>query len=88
MERNTQTTVKQLREGDRFYKVKDRNKKVLQMVPGKQVKTYFQTYNYFCKADTERHSQAINPNTQVIFLRHTNEQTNISTAGTAQVAQS
>ena len=70
MERNTRTTAKELKPGDRFYKATDRNKTVLQMEEGAEKKTFFQTYKYWCRADGDRHPQAINPKTEVIFLRH------------------
>ena len=70
MERNTNTIAKNLLPGDRFYKAKDRNKSVLQMVQHDVKKTHFQTYKYWCKADTDIFSKPINKDTPVIFLRH------------------
>ncbi len=73
MERNTSTIAKKLITGDRFYKANDRKKTVLQMVEHETKKTYFRTYRYWYMSDTDRFPQPINPDTAVIFLRHTNE---------------
>lgn len=74
MERNTQTTVRTLEIGDRFYKATDKKKTVLEMIKHDPKTTKHQTYNYWCKGDTDRHPQAIQGGTLVIFLRNKNEQ--------------
>ena len=70
MERNTQTEAKNLRIGDRFYKVTDKGKKVWEMAAHESKQTKYRTYNYWCKGDTDKFPSPINHDTQVIFLRH------------------
>ena len=69
MERFTATKVRRLEIGDRFYKTKDRSKKVYEMVEGEVKQTFFKTYGFFCKADGETEAKAIDGKTDVIFLR-------------------
>jgi len=73
MERNTLTTAKELKTGDRFYKRTDRNKTPLQMVEHKAKATKYQTYTLWCIPDgrDKRYPDAIKGETEVIFLRHT-----------------
>lgn len=85
MERNTRTTVKKLKLGDRFYKLGDKKKKAMQLVEGHVKATQFQTYKYFCcPADLmdnklmtidlkKRQFVAILKDTEVIFLRSVSE---------------
>ena len=82
MKPKTATTARNLQIGDRFYKAKDRDKKVLEMVPHDTKKTYFQTYKFWCQGDYDKHPTPINGDTPVIFLRHTT-QTDGSTTTTA-----
>ena len=70
MERNTLTFAKNLQIGDRFYKATDRQKTVLQMIPGETKVTFYTTYDLWCRSDTDHRPKAIKSDTQVIFLRH------------------
>lgn len=70
MERNTQTEVKNLLPGDRFYKLNDKKKTVLEIVEEKVKKTHFQTYSVFAKKDGQRFADPMKSNTMVVFLRH------------------
>lgn len=69
MERNTVTILSKLQIGDRFYKTADPKRKVYTKVEGEVVKTYFQTYKHYGKADNERFPVMMKGNTSVIFLR-------------------
>ena len=51
MERNTKVLAKELKPGDRFYKVVDKKRTVLEMVEHDAKKTHFQTYKYWCIPD-------------------------------------
>lgn len=70
MERLTQTEVKNLLPGDRFYKASDKSKTVLEIVPEKVKRTQYQTYTVFAKRDNQMHPDPMKSNTQVVFLRH------------------
>jgi hypothetical protein len=70
MERLTSTTVDKLCIGDRFYKAKDKAKQVWTLVPSKKVVTKYRTYSYSALKDGTKHSEFVNADTQVIFLRH------------------
>lgn len=72
MERNTVTTIDQLRVGDRFYKQSDRKKIVWEKVFHATKKTHFMTYRFFAKQDGMLYPEPIKKSTQLIFLRHTN----------------
>lgn len=87
MERNTITTVAELKPGDRFYKVNDKHKNVLQIVEDKPKKTHFRTYKIFCCqvgiVDGKLHQTAkegffkpILKDTAVVYLRNVNEEIN------------
>lgn len=69
MERNTQTTIKNLKPGDRFYKVTDKKKEVWQKVVCEVKVTKYQTYSNFAKRDIDQSSQAFKSETEIIFLR-------------------
>jgi hypothetical protein len=72
MDRLTVTKAATLQMGDRFYKAADKSKTVLIKVAGE---TYQKKTNaHFCKKDGERFPQAINRDTMVVFLRHSNNQ--------------
>jgi hypothetical protein len=82
MERNTVTTIVDLKEGDRFYKQNDKHKKVLVAISHKVKRTMWQTYHYWCipasiydrkpkQEVIERYATPVKGNTPVIFLRHT-----------------
>jgi hypothetical protein len=84
MERNTITTVANLKPGDRFFKVNDKNKKVLQIVEHAPKKTHFRTYKIFCclvqiiegrltPTAKEGYYSPILKDTQVVYLRSTSE---------------
>lgn len=73
MERKTQTTVGELKIGDRFYRCQDKKKEVWQKVEHKVKQTGFQTYSHFAKRDADLHPQPLKKDTQVIFLRHGEE---------------
>lgn len=85
MKRNELTTVMQLVIGDRFYKAADKAKAVWVMVEGEKKATAYQTYKYFAcpamvidhpglkQAQKERSYKALNKDTQVVFLRHTED---------------
>lgn len=74
MERNTPTTINQLRIGDRFYKAADKKKEVWQKVEHTVKITKYQTYAHFALKDGTRHPEAISKTTAIIFLRNTNTQ--------------
>lgn len=71
MERNTQTTIGELKAGDRFYFIKDKKKMVWQKVEQKAKQTYFQTYSNFARQDGQKYEQPFKRLTGVVFLRHT-----------------
>ncbi len=73
MERNTQTTIKQLQVGDRFYKANDKKKTVYTVVEAEVKKTHFQTYKHQALKDGEQHPEYFKADTLVIFLRHKTE---------------
>lgn len=70
MERNTQTEVKNLKPGDRFYKLNDKKKLVLEIVEAKAKATQYQTYSVFAKRDNQLYGEPMKSNTMVVFLRH------------------
>lgn len=80
MERNTITTMRELKIGDRFYKAADKKKTVYERVEHETTKTKYQTYQYWdlegsllLKAtNLERYAKAITGSTEVVFLRHKN----------------
>lgn len=74
MERFKNTTVSRLQPGDRFYKLSDRNKTVLEMVQGEVKRTLYRTYGFWCKGP-DGEIQAVMGNTKVVFLRHADEDT-------------
>ncbi|UOE48010.1 hypothetical protein MTO98_26725 [Mucilaginibacter sp. SMC90] len=73
MERNTRTTAEKLRVGDRFYKASDKAKTVNQMVEREPKQTQYRTYKlwYLPPNTSPKYPKAIDKNTEVIFLRHT-----------------
>lgn len=70
MKKNTLTHVYKLVPGDRFYKVKDKSKKVYEIVEAEPKVTPFRTYSYWCIADGSDELIALKGNTEVVFLRH------------------
>ena len=70
MNRNTPTTIGQLKIGDRFHKAGDKKKEVWQKVEHKVKVTDYQTYGHFAKKDNEKFATPFKKETQVIFLRH------------------
>jgi hypothetical protein len=70
MERNTATTAGELQIGDRFFRCNDKKKTVWEKVDSDVKVTHFQTYKHFAITAGMKFPQAINKNTQVIFLRH------------------
>lgn len=81
MERNTKTTMRFLTTGDRFYKLTDNKKTVLEKVPHEAKRTNYRTYNNwavdtkYCKGtltedQIELFAKPVNSDTEVIFLRH------------------
>lgn len=71
MERNTQTTIDELAIGDRFYRAKDRNRKVLEKIEHKAFVTKHYTYRHWALADGERHPEMFKNGTPVVYLRST-----------------
>ncbi len=86
MEPKTATIARNLKVGDRFYKAKDRNKSVLEMVPHETKKTIYQTYKFWCQGDYDKHPTPINGDTPVIFLRHNTESNGQQPATTTPAA--
>lgn len=72
MERFTQTEVKNLQPGDRFFKLNDKNKIVHEIIEEKAKVTHFQTYKVFAKRDNQMFASPMKSNTVVVFLRHGN----------------
>lgn len=72
MERNTLTTIDKLNVGDRFYKVKDKNKTVWEKVAHEIKQTNYQTYSQFATKGKDPHTYAFRKDAQVIFLRSKN----------------
>ncbi|QTE37204.1 hypothetical protein J3L18_29555 [Mucilaginibacter gossypii] len=74
MERNTRTIAEKLQIGDRFYKANDKQKTVCQMVEGGEKKTEYRNSKlwYLPPNTPPQYPKAIDKNTEVIFLRHTN----------------
>jgi hypothetical protein len=81
MERNEKTTIHFLKTGDRFYKLSDNKKTVLEKVPHEVKKTAYRTYTNwaidakYCKGrltadQIEMYAKPINSETEVVFLRH------------------
>ena len=66
----TQTIAKYLVPGDRFYKISDKKKDVLEIVEHPVKVTKYTSYNLFCKGDLDKFATAILSNTPVMFLRH------------------
>lgn len=69
MERNTVTEVKHLLPGDRFYKQKDKSKKVYEKVEEKPKETQYQTYKHFAKVPGQKFAIPFKSDTMVVFLR-------------------
>ena len=69
MERNEITEIKNLALGDRFYKLKDKSKKVFEKVEAKTKTTQYQTYKDFAKVRGEKFPQPFKSETAVVFLR-------------------
>lgn len=74
MQRGDRDIIDNLAIGDRFYKVKDRNKIVHEKVEHAPLKTKYYLYRNWAKADGERHAQAMKNDTEVVFLRRRDEQ--------------
>jgi len=80
MERNTVTTMRELENGDRFYKSSDKKKTVFEKVNHETKKTKYQTYQYWAVEvkylgrvnAVEAFSKAITGSTEVVFLRNNN----------------
>ncbi|HVZ95420.1 MAG TPA: hypothetical protein VG847_00990 [Chitinophagaceae bacterium] len=82
MERNTLTTMSQLKIGDRFFKANDKHKNVFEKIDHLVLRTYFQTYTHWAISASvldvfilnentiARHARAFKSDTPVIFLRH------------------
>jgi hypothetical protein len=70
MERNTLTSMGQLKIGDRFYLKSDRKKTVWEKVESEVKVTNYQTYKHFAQLPGMNYPQPMNRNTVVIFLRH------------------
>ena len=73
MERNTQTTVRQLKIGDRFFKASDKKRIPWQMVEADMKKTYFKHYHYWAKLDNCTKPEPLDGATKVVFLRNVND---------------
>lgn len=73
MERNTRTTVGKLAIGDRFYKVNDKNRTVLQKIEHAPFQTKHYKYTNWAIADGDRHADKMKHDTEVIFLRNVND---------------
>jgi hypothetical protein len=78
----TQTIAKNLVPGDRFYKLTDNKKQVLELVDHLVKVTKYTTYSLFCKADGERWPHPILSDTPVVFLRHKTTNGTEPTTGT------
>ncbi|TZF81797.1 hypothetical protein FW774_17220 [Pedobacter sp. BS3] len=86
MQRNTITTAGALKVGDRFYKLSDKKKKPFEIVQGDTKVTHFRTYKLFCcacdildnkymsEALKRRQYSALVKDTQVVYLRSTNDE--------------
>lgn len=72
MERNTETTVNQLKPGDRFYRLRDKKKTVYEMQQQQTAHT-LKAIPYMCKADNSRHPIGIKGDVPVVFLRNSND---------------
>lgn len=85
MNRNELTTAENLKIGDRFYKLGDKKKEVLQMVLNNTKVTHYRTYRFFCcpvsAIDNTLMSQKLKDyqikpilkETKVIFLKNVND---------------
>ena len=69
MEKFTITYLYKLNVGDRFYKLKDRTKKVYEMVEAEPKRTRYRTYSFWGKADDADELTAFAGNTEVVFVR-------------------
>ena len=72
MERNTTTTASELKIGDRFYKLNDKHKTVLEVVPHESTLTKYHAYCW-CKVEGSRFTVPIKGDTMVVFLRNKND---------------
>lgn len=79
MEPRTLTTISQLKPGDRFYRAKDKHKKVFQLIDHEPHRTSWRTYKFWCMpadiidrpvTSKDAYAQAINKDSEVVFLRH------------------
>lgn len=70
MKKFTVISVNRLVIGDRFYKVNDKKKKVLELVQGEVLITKFRVYGFFYKTDNDNTPKPIVGSTKVVFLRH------------------
>ena len=70
MQKGTVTKVYKLVIGDRFYKCKDRSRKVYEMVEAEPRRTAYRTYSYWAKQDNSDELIALKGDTDVFFLRH------------------
>lgn len=70
MQKFTTTHFYKLIPGDRFYKAKDKSKKVFEVVEAEKKVTPFRTYSYWAKQDGSDVVTAFAGNTEVVFLRH------------------
>lgn len=85
MNRNEVTTAENLQIGDRFYKLGDKKKEVLQMIQHEAKVTHFRTYKLFCCPSLAIDNNLMNQKlkdyqikpiikeTQVVFLKNVND---------------
>lgn len=77
MKRNELTTAKELKPGDRFYKLRDKSKAIYQSVQHAPRSTKYKHYAYWCcpvkfagGQYEDQNTVAIDGGTEVVFLRH------------------
>lgn len=81
MKRNEVTEIRDLQNGDRFYKVGDKHKTVFEKIEHETKMTKYQTYSHWGCVDGSNFPQAFKSDTQVVFLRNkieANEQERIN----------
>ena len=69
MERNTATTIKNLKFGDRFYKPSDKKKEVWQYLA-------YKNRRYMCERDNDMHPTPFLESANVVFLRAAKDEMN------------
>ena len=70
--KNEITTIAKLSIGDRFYFLNDKKKIVHTKVEHEKIQTHYQTYKHFALQDGKRIPDMKKADTQVVFLRSTN----------------